>query len=816
MSTERKSACSCKSFAVLLIGFFLLSMMMPVVPWVQPNGGLWMDIHWANYPPYATEQLPGLDGDIRIIRDTWGVPHIFATTEHDMYLACGYVHAQDRLFQIDTYRRLAQGRLSEVYGQNYFDDDLFYRTLRLNETAEASYSLLSSGVQALIQSYADGFNLYLERIGSRVPMEFRVLGYMPEPWTAVDVLTIERLFSWMVSGAHNFQDLYMAILVDTFGNDTVWNELFPVLRYNDVPTVPPTAEKTQEPDISSSSILKAAKSLAARYRSITDESPLPSAPLSGSNSWVLNGSHTQSGAPLLCGDPHQNLLIPTFWYEVHLVGAGYNVRGVTFPGFPFILQGYNSHLAWSFTAMSSDDADFYYYRWDPANPDNYWWEGSWQGITQVPGTIYVKTGGVLTPYTYNFNTTVHGPLFDETDDRFAVKWNGNNGSRAAEGYLGITKASTYSAFETALTFLDSPSLNYLYADTSDNIAYHATGLHPIRPTGGGPTPMNGSTGTHEWLGFIPFAELPQSFNPSTGYLVSANNRPVNASYPYYLGYTFAPAHRARRITQLVNETTGQTVADMKSIQLDTYSLQAAALKDLVATVVLSGVTTTSHPLVYDAATELQSWDCQMVTTSIGATIWANFFPIFRKATFGDEYNQAGLPDGPFPDSAVLENLTLTNDPTWFNNVSLSSTQTRDDIILESFIASINELESLLGANMAAWQYGNVHLLVIEHTLSTTFPYLNAPIVPINGDEYTVSYSPGFYVNTGATWRQIIDLGNPAQSLGVIPGGQSSNPYSLHYLDQLWLWIAGDYHALEIPATPQAVTNPESELLLTPS
>ncbi len=798
-----------------MIGILILSMMLNVLPWVQPNGGLWMDIHWANYPPYATEELPGLDGQIQIIRDNMGVPHIFASTEHDLYLACGYVHAQDRLFQIDTYRRLAQGRLSEIFGENYFGDDLFYRSLDLNGTAQASYQLLSSDVQALIQAYAEGFNLYLERIGSRVPLEIRVLGYMPEPFTPTDVLTIERLFAWMVSGSQSFQDLDMAVLVDALGNDTVWNELFPVLRYNDLPTVPPPTEKTAETNNFISNLLEAAKSLAARYRSITADGPLPSSPIGGSNAWVLNGSHTESGSPLLSGDPHLNLLIPTFWYEVHLVGAGHNIRGITMPGFPFILQGYNSHQAWSFTAMNSDDADFYYYLWDPSHRDRYWWQGSWQFITQVQGTINVNQGGIINPYNYYFNTTVHGPLFDEQDGRFALKWNGNNGSRAAEGYLRIAQASTYGAFENALGYLDSPSLNFLYADNSDNIAYHATGLHPIRPAGGGPTPMNGSAGTHEWQGFIPFAELPQSYNPSTGYLVTANNRPVNSTYPYYLGYTFAPSHRAQRITQLVNDSTGQTVADMKAIQLDTYSLQAAALKGLIASVVLSGVTPTSHPLVHEAATELQGWDCQMVSNSTGATIWANFFPMFREATFGDEYKDAGLPEGPFPDTAVLENFTLTNNPTWFNNISRSGTQTRDDIILESFIDSIESLEPLLGANLDFWEYGNVHLLVIEHSMGTTFPYLNAQVVPIDGGEYTVNFCPGFFVNTGATWRQIIDLGNPDQSLGVLPGGQSSNPYSLHYLDQLGLWIAGEYHSLGIPATPETVSNPESTLVLNP-
>jgi penicillin amidase len=799
-----------------MIGFLILSMMIGVLPWVQPNGGLWMDIHWANYPPYATEHLPGLDGQIEIVRDKMGVPHIFASTEHDLYLACGYVHAQDRLFQIDTYRRLAQGRLSEIFGENYFGDDVFYRSLGLNESALASYQLLSSDVQALVQSYAAGFNLYLERIGSRVPLEIRVLGYMPEPMTTTDVLTIERLFSWMISGSQAFQDLDMAILVDAFGNDTVWNELFPGIRYNDLPTVPPPSGKTAETDQFLSSLLGAAKSLADRYRRISAHGPMPSSPLGGSNAWVINGSLTDSGLPILCGDPHLNLLIPTFWYEVHLVGAGHNLRGITLPGFPFILQGYNSNHAWSFTAMNSDDADFYYYLWDPGDRDSYWWQGAWHSITQSEVTINVNQGGVLTPGSFFINETVHGPLFDEPNGRFALKWNGNNGSRAAEGYLRIGQAASYAAFETALTYLDNPSLNYLYGDIADNIAYHATGLHPIRASWGGPIPMNGSAGTHEWQGFIPFAELPQSFNPSTGYLVTANNRPVNASYPYYLGYTFAPAHRAQRITQLINDSTGQTIADMKTVQLDAYSLQAAALKDLIASVVLAGVTSTSHPLVHEAATELQSWTCQMTTDSIGATLWANFFPLFREATFGDEYQDAGLPAGPYPDAAVLENFTLINYPAWFNNISRSGTQTRDDIILESFIASVNDLELLLGSDLSVWQYEKVHLLFVEHSMSSTFPYLNAPVVPIDGDEYTVNYSPGFYVNTGASWRQIIDLGNPDQSLGILPGGQSSNPYSLHYLDQLQLWLAGDYHSLGIPATSGAVSNPESTLILNPT
>ncbi len=799
-----------------MIGILILGMLMSVVPWVQPNGGLWMDIHWANHPTTATEALPGLDGEITIVRDNMGVPHIFASTEHDLYLACGYVHAQDRLFQIDVFRRLAQGRLSEIFGENYLIDDIFYRSIGLNETAYDSYQLLSSNAQGLIQAYAEGFNLYLERIGSRVPLEIRVLGYMPEPFTPTDVLVMERLFAWMVSGSQAFQDLDMAVLVDALGNDSVWNELFPVQRYNDLPTVPSPDVKTEESAKFQSSLLEAAKSLAAQYREIIADGPLPSSPLGGSNAWVLNGSLTESGSPILCGDSHLNLLIPTFWYEVHLVGAGHNIRGITLPGFPFIMQGYNSHHAWSFTAMNSDDADFYYYLWDTSDRDSYWWQGSWNSINQVEVTINTIQGGILTPYNYFFNTTVHGPLFDQADGRFALKWNGNNGSRAAEGYLNITRASTYSAFENALTALDNPSLNYLYADTSDNIAYHATGLHPIRPAGGGPTPMNGSAGTHEWQGFIPFVELPQSYNPSTGYLVNANNRPVNSSYPYYLGYTFAPAHRAQRITELINDSTDQTVADMKSVQLDAYSLQAAALKDLIASVVLSGVTSTSHPLVHEAATELQSWDCQMVTTSVGATIWANFYQIYRQATFGDEYTDAGLPEGPFPDTSVLENFTLTNHPTWFNNISQGGTQTRDDIILESFIDSIGDLERLLGANMDYWEYGNVHALVIDHSMGSTFPYLNAPVTPIDGGEYTVNYCPGFYVNTGATWRQIIDLGNPDQSVGVIPGGQSSNPYSLHYMDQLGLWIAGEYHSLSIPATPGTVSNPESTLTLTPA
>ncbi len=790
--------------------------MITVIPWVQPNGGLWQDISWANFPPYAEEELPGLDGNIHIARDAWGVPHIFATSTKDMYLACGYVHAQDRLFQMDLYRRLAQGRLSEIFGSSYLDMDILYRTLDLEEVAEESFDLLSSDAKELLESYAKGVNHYLDNIGFKVPMEIRVLGYFPDSWSAQDTLCIERFLAWTFSSVNTFLDLDMSGLIDAFGESTVWNELFPDTHYNDLPITPsPVIETFVTNSKEYDMLLEAALSLASDYAQLNEMSPVPSI-IGGSNSWVVNGSRTISGAPLLCSDPHLTLSLPSFWYEVHLVGPNDNIQGITLPGFPFIMSGHNTNIAWGFTTMQSDVSDFYYYKWNTNEPDQYWWDGSWCNITKKGTTIYVNEIGSISTESVTIKSTVHGPLFEEAQGDFALKWIGMNSSQSAEAYLHISQASNYSSFCNALEFLQCPDLNFIYSDINGNIAYHATGAHPIRASGDGPSILNGSTGTHEWSGFIPFNELPHSLNPSTGYLVAANNRPVNSSYPYYLGYNFAPAHRAQRITQLLNSSTSHSISDMKKIQLDTYSLQAAAIKDIVADTILGLISASEKPIAHAAATHLKNWDCHMTTDSIGATIWTSFFPIFFNNTFFDEYQVAGIPDGPYPASTVLENFTLNNYPQWFNDTQQSGTQTREDIILDSFLETIEILTSSLGVDTGLWKYSQIHIVWIQHTMSSTFPYLDAPLLPINGSIYTVNYAPGYLVNVGASYRQIINLNDFDLSVGVLPGGQRSNPYSTHYLDQFALWVEGKYHPLVFPHNLGEMTEYESMLVLIPT
>lgn len=824
--TRTHKELTCKTFLVLLASALILSMMITVVPWVQPNGGLWLDIAWATHPLYEQVELPGLDGEVQIVRDSWGVPHIYATTLHDLALACGYVHAQDRLFQMDLYRRLAQGRLAEIAGPDYIESDIFYRSLRLDLAAARSYNQMPLDVQDALDAYADGVNHYMSRIGFRVPLELRVLGYPPESWTPLDSLLLERLLAWMLSGSPNFKDLDMALLVEAFGNDTVWGELFPTTRYNDVPVTPtPLAPKSVKepgeqgvPYQSDEELPEAVRLLVSRYRRICSLTGLRGInQLAGSNCWVVNGSLTASGAPLLCCDLHLPLTLPTFWYEVHLVAPGLNVRGVTFPGFPFPLVGFNEHLAWGFTAMAADTADFYYYNWNPSNPDQYWWQGSWRKINQTSTTLYARVNRNLVPLPLLLNSTVHGPLLQEEQGRLALKWAGSNGSRAAEAYLRMAQATDYAQFAAALPLLDSPALNVLYADVHGTIAYHAVGSIPIRSPGDGPLPLNGSSGGHEWLGIIPSDQLPSSFNPPGGILVSANQRPVNETYPYYLGYAFTPAHRAKRIIQLLNATEPLTSTHMRRIQLDSYSPSAAALAPLVASIVLNATNPDNDPTLHAAASRLQSWNYYMDTESVAATIWSNFLTNFQNATFHDEYAQAGLPEeAPYPDAAILENFTLTNYPRWFNDTTRSGTQTRDQIILQAFTQTVESLIQLLGPDPDQWQYGRTHVLWIRHTMSPTFPYLDAPHLPINGSQHTINYAPGYLSSTLASWRQIVDLADPQTSLGVLPGGQSSNPYSPHYLDQLTLWVTGQYHTLTIPQTPEGLPDPEATLHLTPA
>jgi penicillin amidase len=805
VSGQRK-VFNCRTITIILVSSLILGTLVSIVPWLQPNGGLWADISTANLPPYSSENIEGLNGEVHIIRDFWGVAQIHATDINDLYLACGYAHAQDRLFQLDLYRRIAKGRLSEIFGPSYLELDTYHRQLGFGATANASLLVLDPTVLELLKSYAVGVNRFMEKTDSDIPLEFRSLGYLPEPWNETDSLSIERYMAWQLSASNAFQDLKMAELIDTYGANLVFTDLFPEVQYNDGFIVPnpvlPAPLKT------------AAKSLAIRLEDLQEMNPVPLS-TGGSNAWVVDGTHTTTGAPMLASDPHFSMTLPPLWYEIQLVAPGHNVAGITYTGIPFVYQGHNPEIAWAWTGMLSDVSDFYYYSWNPNNPDQYWWKNNWHTIEKQNTTIWVRAEGQFLPEEITLNYTVHGPLFTEDNGRFALKWVGANDSRTTEAFYELGLATNHASFLSAIQQIECPNLNFLYADTAGNIAYQAAVAQPIRGPGQGPTPLNGSANATEWQGFIPFNQLPQSLNPSSGFLVAANNRPVNASYPYYLGYDFAAPYRANRITALLNTSTALSIENMGTIQQDVLSLHALAIKDIVASVVLAHVSESEDPVIHAAATALQHWDGVVHTESIAATIWTSFSPSFMNATFFDEYNAAGIPDGPYPSMSVLDNHTIINNGQWFDNIDQAGTQTRDDIILATFEETIEFLIQNLGSDTNQWQYSRIHILWVQFALSEAFTYLNAPRFPINGSEYTINYAPGYTVSVGASYRLIIDANDYENCLGVLPGGQRSNGYSRNFIDQLGLWITGEYHRLPYPAHLGEITEFASLVHLIP-
>lgn len=790
---------------IILVCSLILGMMVSVIPWLQPNGGLWADIPWANLPAHSSTEIQGLNDEVHIVRDVWGVPQIFANDLNDLYLACGYVHAQDRLFQLDLYRRIAQGRLSELFGEIYLDLDQYHRQLGFEAAANASVPLLDSTVLELLKSYASGINQYMENIGSKVPVEIRVLGYFPEPWNETDTLMIERYVAWQLSANNAFQDLRMADLIDTYGEELVFNDLFPDVQYNDEFIVSPALPEHLQ---------AAAKSLACRLEGLQQLNPSPLV-TGGSNSWVINGSHTSTGDPMMASDPHLSMTLAPIWYEIQLVAPGHNVQGITYSGIPFVYQGHNPDIAWSWTGMLSDVSDFYYYLWNPSDSNQYWWDDGWNTITQRNTTVWVRVEGGFHPVETTLNYTIHGPLFDEANGRFALKWTGANGSITTEALYELGLATNHAEFLIAIQQIEAPNLNFLYADTTGNIAYHAAAAQPIRGLGQGPSPLNGSANNTSWQGFIPFNQLPQSLNPTSGFLVAANNRPVNESYPYYLGYDFAAPYRANRITELLNTSSSLSLADMGTIQQDVLSLHALAIKDIVASVVLAQVSESTDPEMHAAASALQDWDGLMHIDSIGATIWSTFSPNYLNATFFDEYSAAGTPEGPYPSISVLDNFTILNYGHWFDDISQPGTQTRDDIILASFENTVEFLTLTLGPDTSLWQYHRIHILWIQHPMAETYAYLNAPRYPVSGGEYTVNYAPGYLVAVGASYRLIMDLGDLSNCLGVLPGGQRSNGYARNYMDQLSLWIAGEYHVLPFTSALGEITEWASVVHLIP-
>ena len=722
-----------------------------------------------------------LAGPVSITRDGYGVPHIRAQTDEDAVYALGFVHWQDRAWQMDFQRRVVQGRLSEVLGEAALPQDKFLRTWGFERAAESALPALSPQARKLVSAYTAGVNAAMQE--GKTALEFRILGYTPEAWRDVDSISWSKLMAFDLGG--NYEEEVMgARAVGKLGAGRL-AQIYPpypssaptILSADEVGKGAPAAQGTPTTHLPESTFealqanLDAARSLGMQ--------PVAG---KGSNDWVIGGSRTASGKPILADDPHLALTSPMLWYLADVQGEKLKAIGASIPGLPAIVIGRNERVAWGVTNVNPDVQDLY------IEPD---------GAKLTSRTEVIKVKG-QPDVNLTVQESAHGPIISAHDipnsgaenlgPKVALKWTAlQAGDTTMDAFLGLNYAQNWSDFYTALQKYVAPSQNFVYADTDGNTGYYAPGKVPIRTGWDGSLPVAGD-GKHEWKGFIPFADLPHTYNPADGLVVTANNKVVPDSYGYNLGNNrnWAEPYRAQRITQLLTaKPAGLTLEDIKRVQLDTHSLVWDDLKPyLLATKPQNEASTKALEL-------LRGWDGNETVDSVQATIFEMWLLKLQEMSRDELGNDHVLL------SLAVKNQ-LAGDGKLCRNAKLNIPNCAAELNA-ALGAAVSDLTTCLGSDINGWQYGKLHEVASNHRAFGKVAPL-APIfnhsAPTAGGTNTVNVArpdhDTFKQTHGPSYRQIIDLSDMNSSMYVGSLGQSGNPIAPHAADQQPMWIAGQY------------------------
>ncbi|MGD2115391.1 MAG: penicillin acylase family protein [Acidobacteriota bacterium] len=762
----------------------------------------------------------GLHAPVEIVRDAWGVPHIWAEDEHDLFFAQGYVHAQDRLWQMLWNRLVSGGELASVLGPAVVDADRFLRTLGLRRAAERDAEALTPESRAMLEAYAAGVNHFLETHRNRLPVELSILRFEPRPWTPVDSLAWGKLMSLNLSLNYPMEIL-RSKLAERVGEEAV-AELLP--GYPDgapvIVSAPLSAGERPE------------RSAAVPIPGLVPH-PAAGGPAWASNSWVIHGSRTATGRPILANDTHLGLQTPSVWYENGLHGGRLDVVGFSFPGLPLVVIGQNRSAAWGITNMCSDVEDLFVERLDDSDaPTRYRFRGEWRELERRTETIEVAGGE---PVALEVLATHHGPLMNAVVEDLAdapptaLAWTGlTTGERLMDALLGLDLAEDWGSFRRALADWDTPSVNFTFAGAGGDVGYQGTGKVPLRPEGDtGLMPRPGWTGEAEWRGFIPYDELPRTLNPPEGYVVTANNRTVGDDYPYHLAHDMADPYRARRIHQVLAAGEAMDLDDVRALQADQLSIPATELAPHLLR--LEGLESLT-PLEEAALAELRGWDHVMAADSSAAAVYQGWFHFLWTAIFGDElgeelgveYRVFGIAQVPF-----LVELMERPDDRWFDDVDTpDAVETRDEILHRALAQAVALLAERHGDDPSAWRWGAMHYADLAHAplgqsgIAPLEWIFNPARVPYGGDVFTVNEGTPdlrdpFRMFFGVSQRFIADLGDLSRSRAVNSTGQSGHAFHRHRDDQVALWAAVEDHPVLVDR-PAVDARAEAVLRLVPA
>ena len=761
--------------------------------------------------------LPGLQDEVQVLRDQYGIAHIYAQNEHDLFMAQGYVHAQDRFWQMEFWRYTGQGRLSEIIGEAGVSNDRFIRTVgwnRIGEETIAYYQTEAPDFYEILEWYSAGVNAYLAENQDNFSLNQTILTAVNgpreiEPWTPLNTVT------WGVVMAHDLggnytTELRRARLLAEVSPELV-EQIWPPFPYDRRPVIAPTDLLQPMPTDTAVSPLAPQTDWSAVNLDLIGATPdlgfaLGNSDFAGSNNWVVSGQHTASGLPLLANDPHLGIQMPSIWYQVGLHAPGFNVTGFSFAGVPGVVVGYNDRIAWGVTNVGPDTQDLFIEKINPANPNQYEFEGEWRDIERIEEVIKVSGGDdVVLPVRF----THHGPILSDEinvgDQVLAFQWTSSQPSPLLQSVILLNRAQNFADFVDALRYWDAAGQNIVYADVEGNIGYQTTGVVPVRRTGDGTVPAPGWTGEYEWVGTVPYEEMPRLYNPPSGYIVTANNAVVDEAYPHFIDRDWADGDRALRIERMIEELIAQkgqlTAVDMTNIHTDSYSQMAETyVPHLLA------LAPTSHNIALGQEV-LTDWNYQAGRHSGEALLFETFLMNLLPAIVADELGETASEDYIYNSSAqfiFLHNIAADPaSPLWDDVTTPDVVETRERILGQALNTAVQTVRETHGSLPSRWQWGDIHTATFvsnplgQSGIDPIERLVNRGPFPADGGFSLVNANSWRWDNPAAvrghvSMRFVADLADFDQSLAVIPTGQSGHPGHRNYDDQIGLWLNGGF------------------------
>lgn len=759
----------------------------PLGPFFSPNQGFWANAETSQPSGEIQLELSGTNRPVEVFFDERYVPHIFAENNTDLYYAQGYVTARDRLFQMELQARAAGGFLSEWLGEGLVEYDRNQRRLGLVYGAEKGIeSMMQDETMApILLAYADGVNAYIRSLQYKsYPLEYKILNVEPEEWKPLKTALLLKYMTQMLAGRSS--DVTTSNTVSHLGNDFVDTYLSQPSDFQD-PIVPEETDWNFEPQT-----IQQPESLYSP--SFTDQiERFRPDPLNGSNNWVADGSKTASGYPLLSNDMHLNMTIPAIWYEIQLRTPDSNVYGVSLQGAPTVIVGFNEFSAWGSTNTGADVMDWYEIEFRDESRNEYLHDGEWKPVERRIETIHVKGGETIQD---TLLLTHHGPVVVSgsetppnltTQPNHALRWIAHDPSNELKSFYLVNRAKNYDDFKTAFQHFQAPAQNMNFGDVEGNIAIQTTGRLPLKWKYQGRTVGDGSDPLYDWTGFIPYKQNPAAVNPERGFLSAANQYPVSEDYPYYLGDSFAPFERGRRINDRLREMDNITVADYKSLLMDAYSYHAEKLLPVMLEAIegeeLSGQQS-------EDLENLAQWNYENRGDQIEPSLFYYWWRELYSEIWDDEYDTSFPMRRPKRDR-TLEMILMESDAPWFDNIDTDETETLEDLIRTSFRGFYRTIESDRGQRGDSWQWRHVNNTNLNHV--GQIPGMGVYNLFTDGGAESVNAIRG---NHGPSWRMVVDLTpGEVKGYGVYPGGQSGNPGSKMYHSFVETWRTGELYEL---------------------